>query len=66
MTEWLRKDSAELALVAQQAGLTPGDAERALVIGARFIAVGLTETEIGHMWHDYWTAYREAHERWLK
>lgn len=46
---WLRKDSAELGLVAVQVGLTPEEAVKALTIGARFVVLGFNSSEINDM-----------------
>lgn len=64
MTEWLRSDTAKLAEIAGQVGLTPDEAIRAVTMGARLIALGLTETEFQHMRNDYREMRRKAYERW--
>ena len=49
MSKWLRKHGRDLSIVATQAGLTPEEAERALMIGARFVAHGFTQGDIDSM-----------------
>lgn len=49
--QWTRNDSIRLGEVAQQVGLLPDEAERALTLGARFQARGFNDWEIQHMIH---------------
>ncbi len=49
MTKWLRSDTAKLAEVAGQVGLTPDEAVRAITIGARMHALGFNDWEIQYM-----------------
>lgn len=49
MTNWTRNDSIRLGEVAYQVGLTPEDAETALMIGARMVAHGFSGYDIEQM-----------------
>lgn len=64
MTEWLRSDTAKLAEIAGQVGLTPDEAVRAITIGARFIALGYSDAQIQDMESDYRRLMRISWERW--
>lgn len=64
MTKWLRGDTAKLAEVACQVGLTPDDAIRAVTMGARFIALGYTDDMLNDMESDYRRLMRISWERW--
>lgn len=64
MTEWLRSDTAKLAQIAVQVGLTPEQSLRAITIGAKFIAMGYSDSEINDMHYDYQEMRRKAWERW--
>lgn len=64
MTKWLRSDTAKLAEVAGQVGLTPDEAVRAIAMGAKLIAQGFSETEFENMTYDYREMRRKAWERW--
>lgn len=64
MTEWLRSDTAKLAEVAGQVGLTPEDAIRAITMGAKLIAVGFSGSDFQDMLSDYMEMRRKSYERW--
>lgn len=64
MTKWLRSDTANLAEIAGQVGLTPEESLRAITLGARLIALGYSDSQINDMEHDYRTMRRKAWERW--
>lgn len=64
LTKWLRSDTAKLAEVAGQAGLTPEDAIRAITMGSKLIAYGFSEAEFENMRYDYMETRRKAWERW--
>lgn len=60
---WLRRDTAELGLVAAQLGLTPEEAVRALTLGAKYVVMGYTDEAIRNMERDYMEMRRKAYER---
>lgn len=64
MTEYLRSDWNVLKTVAMQVGLSPEEAERALTMGARFVAMGFSNEDVRRMEQDYYRQRREAYERW--
>lgn len=64
MTNWLRSDTAKLAEIAGQVGLTPDEAVQAITMGAKLIGVGLSETEFQDMLNDYFEMHRKSWERW--
>lgn len=49
MSNWTRNSSIRLGEIAQQVGLLPDEAEKALTLGARFQALGFNNWEIQHM-----------------
>lgn len=53
-----RKETYEVGLMAWQAGLTPNEAARAIQIGARILAHGITTSELDKMIQ--WLAERRA------
>lgn len=48
-TDWTRNDSIRLGEIAYQVGLTPEDADKAITLGARFLAHGFRGEEIDNM-----------------
>lgn len=64
MTEWSRNDSTRLGEIASQVGLSPEEAERAITLGARFIALGYSDEDVNDMESDYRRLMRLSWERW--
>lgn len=64
MTKWLRSDTAKLAEIAGQVGLSPEESLRAITIGARFIALGYSDSDMDNMESDYRRLMRISWERW--
>lgn len=55
---------AKLAAIAGQVGLSPEESVRAITIGAKFIAMGYSDSDLNHMHCDYREMRRKAWERW--
>lgn len=64
MSKWLRSDTAKLAEIAGQVGLSPEESLRAITIGARFIALGYSDSDVDNMQSDYQRLQRISWERW--
>ena len=64
MNNWARNDSIALGQIAQQVGLTPKEADRALTTGAKIVAMGFSDEEFEHMRYDYMEMRRKSWERW--
>lgn len=64
MTDWTRNDSIALGQIAHQVGLTPKEADRALTIGAKIVAMGFSDEAFEHMRCDYMEMRRKSWERW--
>lgn len=63
-TDWTRGRVADIADHAMKLGMTPEDAERAFTIGARFIALGYSDSDMDNMESDYRRLMRISWERW--
>ena len=66
MTDWTRNDSILLGETAMQCGLTPVEADAALMLGARMRAYGFSAYEIDEMisWQlrQWWTEEKKRND----
>jgi hypothetical protein len=62
LTNWTRNDSIRLGEIAYQVGLTPEDAEKALIQGAKFLAHGFSDHEINELIQTQYRIWAEEDE----